>query len=400
LAPGLPPYPLVRHLLDAAAMALFLWDYYLSRPQRRCIAEGFGSAGKPERARQLVGLCAGLHDVGKISGFQFCDARAEGVLSGKLLRDRGRISAKDVGHDLAGMQAAPAVLGALGFGDDLEPDAALTRVAEIVGGHHGRFFRFEPGAVRSAVRRGQLGGRAWARQREAHAAAVFEAVGEPGPPEVVEASAAVLVTGVVILADWLVSQEKYLRGRQRRLGPLEEHFAGSVRDARRLAEDAGLLPVELSRKGFAEAYGIDGAPNELQRSIAEELPAAVAARGAGGEGRAGAAGILLVTAAPGDGKSEAALEAERVLSGAFGTRGFAFLLPTMATSDQMHGRVAGVLGRQAGAGAGLTLTHSMAWLSSAYADEDLAAGEAVLVGEELEGRDRTGWYQARMRPRW
>ncbi|MFH9691020.1 type I-E CRISPR-associated endoribonuclease Cas2 [Streptomyces sp. NPDC017413] len=28
LDPALPPYPLVRHLLDAAAMALHLWDVY------------------------------------------------------------------------------------------------------------------------------------------------------------------------------------------------------------------------------------------------------------------------------------------------------------------------------------------------------------------------------------
>ncbi|MET7318099.1 hypothetical protein ABZX83_22545 [Streptomyces thermoviolaceus] len=81
-----------------------------------------------------------------------------------------------------------------------------------------------------------------------------------------------------------------------------------------------------------------------------------------GEGRRG--GIMLITAAPGDGKSETALEAERILSERFGTEGYAFLLPTMATSDQMYGRVAQALLRQSGEGAGLTLVHSMAWLNS------------------------------------
>lgn len=97
-----------------------------------------------------------------------------------------------------------------------------------------------------------------------------------------------------------------------------------------------------------------------------------------------------MTAAPGDGKSETALEAERVLSERFGTRGFAFLLPTMATSDQMYGRVAGVVARQAGRGAGLTLTHSMNWLNSAYAEDGLG-GARVLT---CEGRRtaRTGGY--------
>ncbi|MFF7876044.1 HD domain-containing protein [Streptomyces californicus] len=63
LDPALPPYPLVRHLLDAAAMALHLWDVYLAENQRVRIADGMGLAGEPDRARALVGLCAGLHDI-------------------------------------------------------------------------------------------------------------------------------------------------------------------------------------------------------------------------------------------------------------------------------------------------------------------------------------------------
>lgn len=205
------------------------------------------------------------------------------------------------------------------------------------------------------------------------------------------------MTGVVILADWLVSQEDYLRGRQRSLDvSLARHFARSCQDAKELARTAGLVPVELTRVGFARAYGINGEPNPLQRSVMQELAQVVAA-GVG----SGKAGILLVTAAPGDGKSEAALEAERVLSAAFGTRGFAFLLPTMATSDQMHGRVAKALVRQGGGdGGGLTLTHSMAWLSAAYMDEELDAGGAVLVGDDthVEGA-RASREQVAMRPR-
>ncbi|MER6695393.1 CRISPR-associated helicase Cas3', partial [Streptomyces minutiscleroticus] len=162
-------------------------------------------------------------------------------------------------------------------------------------------------------------------------------------------------------------------------------------DAADLLAEAGLVPVRLQRRDFAEAYGIKGRPNPLQQSVVEELPSAV------GSGRRG--GMLLVTAAPGDGKSETALEAERVLSAAFGTQGLAFLLPTMATSDQMYGRIAGTLLRQAGQEAGLTLVHSMAWLNSAYADQDLEAGPAVVTGEEGEGASRRERDRAGVRPR-
>ncbi|WP_443065496.1 HD domain-containing protein [Streptomyces sp. NBC_00536] len=53
LAEVLPPYPVVRHLLDAAAMTLFLWDRGLSGNQRRCIAVAFDLGDEPERARTL-----------------------------------------------------------------------------------------------------------------------------------------------------------------------------------------------------------------------------------------------------------------------------------------------------------------------------------------------------------
>ncbi|MFI9724579.1 HD domain-containing protein [Streptomyces sp. NPDC052396] len=36
------PYPLVRHLLDTAAVAMYLWDHYLSENQRRSVTAALG----------------------------------------------------------------------------------------------------------------------------------------------------------------------------------------------------------------------------------------------------------------------------------------------------------------------------------------------------------------------
>ncbi|MFD3680390.1 CRISPR-associated helicase Cas3' [Streptomyces sp. NPDC058613] len=393
------PYPLVRHLLDAAAVALFLWDSYVSEGQQRAIAAGFGIVDDMARVRSLVGLCAGLHDIGKVSGFQFCDRVAASSLSDVLKGDLGKIGVERIRHDVAGMWAVPTVLTALAgrdgtFAEDLE---VAQRIAEVVGGHHGCFHRFEEVHAGPAYR-DLMGGATWAEERLVHASAVMGVLGRPVLPNEFSAPAAVLVTGVVILADWLVSQEGYLKERQESLDPgLAEHFARSCRDAQRLVGEAGLLPVKLQRGPFTQAYAIADGPNALQRSLVSGLSAAVP-KASGGRVRSG--GILVLTAAPGDGKTEAALEAERVLSERFGTRGLAFLLPTMATSDQMHGRVAGVVARQGGAGAGLTLTHSMAWLSAAYTG-DGAAGDSgrVLVCEgDEEGGGAAGELQGDMRP--
>ncbi|MFD9534687.1 CRISPR-associated helicase Cas3' [Streptomyces sp. NPDC060010] len=393
-------YPLVRHLLDAAAMAMFLWDAYLAEGQRAVISSGFGCVDQPEEARALVGLCAGLHDVGKISGFQFCNRSGAEALSASLLGDVGLMGDARVRHDVAGMRAVAAVLGALGFdeGADLDEGGPIARIAEVVGGHHGRFHRYEA-LFSGPAYQSLLGGAGWADQRSAHARVVHSVLGKPAMPSEFGAPAAVLVTGVVVLADWLVSQESYVRERcGLPRSSLAEHCARSCADAERLGRDAGLLPVELTRKPFAEAYGINGVPNALQRSLARDLPVALKQFSR----KVGRAGILVVTAAPGDGKSEAALEAERVFSSQFGTRGFSFLLPTMATSDQMHGRVADALVRQEAAGSGLVLAHSMAWLSGGYADEGLAEGDQVLVcdgDEELD--DERARRSAALRPaRW
>ncbi|WP_328765421.1 MULTISPECIES: CRISPR-associated helicase Cas3' [unclassified Streptomyces] len=398
----LAPYPLVRHLLDAAAVAEFLWDEYLSENQRRCIAAGWGLSEDLPRARSLMGLCAGLHDVGKVSAFQFCDQRAAARLSDVLVCDQGKIGSERLGHDVAGMRAVPEVLAVLFGGVDGLTEAELEvvdRIAEVVGGHHGCFHRLDPVHAGPAYR-DLLGGVAWAEQRVAHGGAVFGVLGEPELPGSFSAPAAVLVTGVVILADWLVSQEGYLIERQRSMEPgLGEHYARSCRDAKRLVREAGLLPVGLQRPAFAEAYGIADGPNAMQRSVVSLLPAALSRFRQGAEWGRGA-GILVVTAAPGDGKTEAALEAERVLSDCFGTRGFAFLLPTMATSDQMHARVAGVLARQGGVGAGLTLTHSMAWLSAAYAGDGPSgeSGRVLVCDGDEEGEGGAARHRADMRP--
>ncbi|MFC7512179.1 HD domain-containing protein [Streptomyces thermocarboxydus] len=115
LDPGLAPYPLIRHMLDAAAMALHLWDVFLSENQRVRIADGLGLVGEPGRARAVVGLCAGLHDIGKLSGFQFCSWHGSQYLSAELSGDRAGMSAERFGHDVAGLQSVREVLAGLGL---------------------------------------------------------------------------------------------------------------------------------------------------------------------------------------------------------------------------------------------------------------------------------------------
>src|SRR5439155_25463304 len=141
-------------------------------------------------------------------GFQAMEA----VAFGRIRAEAGyRDDAGDASlrHEKAGQLALPALLRGLGYGDARRRSAhPWYRVAQIVGGHHGRFVETTD---RDKDLR-YLGGGGWAAQRAALVGAVHETLGRPKPPGAVGGRAAVLIGGLVILADWLASQEHFLAG--------------------------------------------------------------------------------------------------------------------------------------------------------------------------------------------
>ncbi|MFI7077129.1 CRISPR-associated helicase Cas3' [Micromonospora sp. NPDC049903] len=383
------PYPLLWHLIDTAAVAGLLWDVYLAPNQRRIIADGLGVDER--HARSLVMFWAGLHDVGKATpGFQGQDPDALAALrrAGSYEDCPGGESLR---HDVAGQLALPDLLACLGYpprGRRASRWVAY-RVAQIVGGHHGRFQE----TTGSHGGRLHLGGGRWARQREALVRVVHGVVGSPAAPVSVDAAASVLITGLVILADWLASQEHFLR-QQLPLVPqnsavesVAAHLADLSKPAAGLLAEAGLGTPSLRAASFEDLFGYR--PNALQQSILDELVPLV-----------DGPGLLVLTAATGDGKTETALVAARRLAEVSGANGFFFALPTMATSDEMYRRVRTFAAKLADGPAPVTLLHSMSWLNAEYearAAVDLDdpggvvsddPGCAVVAPEWLRGRKR------------
>ena len=374
-------YPLACHLLDAAAAARLLWEGYVPPGVRKVIGEGLGVS--EDHAGVLAALWAGLHDIGKITPeFQACDpdARLPGYPPGRGQRVR---------HDLAGHGWLQAMLPHLGYAGS---DPVL--LAQLVGGHHGTFHRVMPGVAAGApLRFFGFSEDAWEGQRRAAFRVMGEVLGSPEPPPKLEPEAGMLVCALIILADWLVSQESHLRSRldevPRRgsVPELRAHFGRSLTAASALIQDAGLGRLELRPGSFGESFPHIAEPNALQRSIADRLP-----------GLAAGPGVLLVMAPPGVGKTEAGLYAAQVMGTVAGRPGLYVALPTMATADQMFGRVRGYARERAAAGAPLTLLHSMAWLNTWYTGEEAADGQ-VLTGDD-DGEDRfapTDWLLGRRR---
>lgn len=369
------PYPLVCHLVDTAAMAGALWDAWFSAATARRLAGGLGLT-VPE-ARAVICFWAGLHDLGKASPpFQ---SKVPALY--RALVDDGRYGPAEVGeeeqrlhHSEATQWVLTELLGEAGYPVARRASRHVAhQVGQLLGGHHGRFWAaLSANEIRSPrTYRPELGSGSWEEQRRAHAGALLRLTGaEAAPQAVLPAEAAVVIAGVVIVADWLASQESFIVPR---LPPgewtaseeaVDAHWASAVSAAPGVVARAGLGRAQFREVDFAEQFGFP--PNALQRSLIKDLPGLVHESGSG---------LLLVTAPPGDGKTEAAWWAASLLARTSGAGGIGFSLPTMATVDAMHARVAGFAGVGLKEAAALTRVHSMSWLSQRA--EETSAGAAA-----------------------
>ncbi|WP_181764127.1 CRISPR-associated helicase Cas3' [Streptomyces albidus (ex Kaewkla and Franco 2022)] len=381
------PYPLVCHLLDTGAIAGALWDVWW---HGAAAARASTETGLPARElRQLVCFWAGLHDMGKISPpFQVKVPE----LHRQLLDGGGRYGpdvvsdeARRLHHSEATHWILPEILAGLGY-----PAGGSARrhighqVAQMLGGHHGKFWESmrREALVSPRGHCPALGVETgWVEQCRAHVDVLQHLTGAGALTSPLSPALAVVISGVVVVADWLASQEEFIAARLPQTqwsGDVDElcaHWKQSVHDAPDVVREAGLgRALVTPARDFVERYGFE--PNALQASLARELPHLVSQ----GKGT----GLLLVTAPAGDGKTEAALEAAAVLAGFSGATGIGFSLPTMATADAMYKRVE-AFARQALQGdAALTRVHSMAWLAKSAGGD--AASQSSEAGKVLSGQ--------------
>ncbi|WP_044378003.1 CRISPR-associated endonuclease Cas3'' [Streptomyces noursei] len=380
---GLPrPYPVICHLLDTAGVFGALWDALLSDQLREKIARALGM--RVADARRVLAFWAGLHDLGKITPpFQaqvpeaFAAVRSDPVYAFAPGAERERVFR----HEVATHWALALLLSEAGYpGDGRAMRSAVShQVAQLLGGHHGCFgvvLQAKHVAHASAYQPG-LGGNGWAGQRRVHFGELQRVTGAWAVPERgLPAELAVIVSGLVVVADWLASQTEVIisllppEGWQATPQAIDAHWERTQKAAPGLVAGAQLGRARFDVEGFEDMFPF--APNALQGDLVAHLSPLVRAKGPG---------LLLVTAPTGDGKTEAALYAASVLGRAAGARGLFFALPTMATADAMYPRV-GAFAENALAGErALTLLHSMAWLSPAYTAAERSVGTLPTVGD-------------------
>lgn len=199
----------------------------------------------------------------------------------------------------------------------------------------------------------------WARVRESVLERAADRYGPDFSVAGLTTPGLVLLTALVIVADWIASNAEYF--------PLwafdEIDGPDAARSERRLKDGWSRLglpqrwvapePGEVGER-FAARFGM---PGELVRDV--QVGAVDAARAMRGTG------LLILEAPMGVGKTEAALLAAEVLAHDSGAHGVFVALPTQATTDAMFGRVRSWLDHIPG-GATLALAHGKAHLNDEY----------------------------------
>ncbi len=391
--------PLVRHLEDTAAVAGWLWDEYLPSVTRTFIADSMAAESGAE-ARSLAMWLAGIHDVGKVSPPFAAKATFTAPSRLDVMRDYGldaRPRPEDslAPHGTVGQHVVNEWLKARWPGAEKRVCSTYT---SVIGGHHGTT------PTRNAL--DVLAQRPWLvgtgqwnvvrtevldafAKRSGADQYLGEWVARPLP-----LPAQVLLTGLVIMADWIASNADFF--------PLVMDSAA----ADRLEHALDLLDLPqpwLPRvpPGGVEAQFSSRFPVLLNASPRPLQTALVAAAREVTE-----PGLFIVEGPMGIGKTEAALLAAEVLAERFGQGGVFVGLPTMATANPMFVRVRDWLGAALNGGdVSISLAHGKAALNDAYTgllrtpwtgevydepSEEDGSRAAVVVNNWLRGRKRSG----------
>ena len=332
-------HPVICHLIDVGAVSWELWCKCLRDREKQAIAHRIGFESVDD-AGSWISFWVGVHDIGKITPcFQFQGKTEE--LRKRLTSEGYNTPIGNEHHTITGTKVLAEYLEQENACPKLDQQLARN-VAVAVGGHHGRFPSNwnELGDV--------LGNSQWAdaRRKILHELArVFAIVDRPAPKLTPggDQSVWMILAGLTSVADWIGSNVTFFpsfvsRDRlQETTFDINDYFANAKGKATAALKALGWLDrAEATGKvaTFQEATGI-AKPRPLQEKIiplAEDMA------------KTGIPKLFIIESPMGEGKTEAAWYVADCWDRGGGA-GTYVALPTIATSNQMFGRVAKFLKR-------------------------------------------------------
>lgn len=384
--------PLIIHLLDTKKTINWLFNNWLSRSQKRLLMSSFSE----KEIQNLVKFLGFSHDLGKATAaFQSkksyehddsldLDLRQRLLRSGfTQIEDLYLASAKESPHALAGEAL-------------LEDFGGPASIGAIIGGHHGKPATEAPDEQLDVYSANfwqsdndpmiQAPWKNVQRELFEYGLAISEYQDAKDIPEVTQPQA-VILDGLLIMADWLASSE-YLDFQQTKpLFPLisldQSCHDISLKERFRSALENWSVDDEWepSRVELDTAYEARWKfkPRSVQRIMSQEISKAIDP------------GMVIIEAPMGIGKTEIALLAAEQLAYITGSDGLFMGLPTQATSDAMFNRVSEWLAFLAKIQSGnfvIKLMHSKAQFNQKYRElpnasgvyDEYKSGEVVING--------------------
>jgi CRISPR-associated endonuclease/helicase Cas3 len=320
-------HPLICHLIDVAEVAQALWDDVLTDSIREHFCALLGLSR--EKTRALLAFWVGLHDIGKASPvFQGGDKAAQERLSALGLEFPRRFVGQKPAHGTISAQVLP---GMLESETGLAPGTAKL-IGRTIGGHHGTW-----PLPMELQRLGcvDLGADGWT---EVRGNLVYEMARVLAPPRFSSSISeeavnplSILLSGLCVTADWVGSMETYFPFARTPV-PIDEYTGHAKTQAQRALRELGWVgwsppttPLSLQNLcNVARPRPMQEAVIALAQSLKE--PA-----------------LVIIEAPTGVGKTEAALYLADHWAVTCQQRGLYVAMPTMATSNQMFGRVQQVL---------------------------------------------------------
>jgi CRISPR-associated endonuclease/helicase Cas3 len=372
--------PVLHHLLDVSAVALV----FLRDQPARLSREAKLVSMEPEAYANLVAFLAGLHDLGKFSR-NFQAKRAD--LWPAALGPCPSSSIAGPPHWRAtGLMLQTNILNARFRTLFPHLNGYDTCLLAAIAGHHGRPPPSEDTdkSANEALRK-----RIWLDQQCLDAALfAFETLAQltgAQPALMFDPDSVALfswrLAGLITLADWIGSDADYFGPATLEMS-LEDYWRHAQCCAHRSLTAKGLWPLNVVPAMSLATIAPRAAtsPRPMQR-LASDVPLAEGPQ------------LVTIEDATGSGKTEAAiLLATRMIAARFG-EGLYIALPTMATANAMHARLANMSEKLFETGDGvrrpsLILSHGKSLLASALAE--LRARPAD-DGEETTAASCNGW---------
>jgi CRISPR-associated endonuclease/helicase Cas3 len=392
-ANGQPKYhPVICHLADTAAVATEIVRNGLSPVAINTLEKGLGITG--ESLVKSCGFLAGCHDLGKVSpAFQFqVDLVAKELMGSNLydlwhnmpaLQRQGKVP-----HGTVTAKTLPNFLGEWGMESSL-----AKKLAALVGGHHGFFPSNQEINQLDELLAGVNEGTRWKMfSREIFEQLInFVKLQPQDLPIKCSNAAAMILAGLTTVSDWIASNPDLKTGFPYANDmPFEEYQLGLQAKAQNALQAIGWKTPQADQPlAFSQLFPQISQPRELQHAaiaISQDLDAPC---------------LVLVEAAMGEGKTEAALYLADYLQHQGGAGGFYIGLPTQATSNAMFNRVKAFLEQRYSTEIiNLTLSHAAAALKDEYQnmicrldevydDEAPTRASRVVAGEWHTARKRT-----------